>query len=70
MILMKFQKSSEGKYFSIHLFDEMEPEEVEYIPGNIDGMKLYQLEATNQNWTKLMSDLHYFTMTISSKAGY
>ena len=48
----------------------MEPEEVKYIPGDIDGMKLYQLEATNQNWTRLTSDLHYFTMTSSSKAGY
>ena len=29
-----------GKYFPIHLFDNMEPETVEYIPGNIDGLKL------------------------------
>ena len=48
----------------------MEPEEVEYIPGDIDGMKLYKLEATNQNWTRLTSDLCYFTMTSSSKSGY
>ena len=48
----------------------MEPEEVEYIPGDIDGMKLYKLEATNQNWTRLTSDLCYFTKTSSSKSGY
>ena len=52
------------------MFDNMEPEEVEYIPGDIDGLKLYQLEVTNQNWTRLTSDLHYFTMTSSSKVGY
>ena len=31
----------------------MEPEEVEYIPGDIDGLKLYQLEATNQKLDKI-----------------
>ena len=48
----------------------METETVEYIPGNIDGLKLYQVEATEQNWTRLTSDLHYFTMISTSKAGY
>ena len=63
-------KIKHGKYFPIHLFDNMQPEEVEYIPGNIDGMKLYRIQATKQNWTRLTSDLCYFTITSSSKAGY
>ena len=37
----KIPKIKSGKYFPIHLFDNMEPEEVEYIRTNIDGMKLY-----------------------------
>ena len=59
-----------GKYFPIYLFDNIQPEEVEYIPGDIDGMRLYRIQATKQNWTRLTRDLHYFTMTSSSKAEY
>ena len=55
-----------GKYFPICLFDNMEPEEVEYIPGDIDGMKLYitwsnksKLDKINK-WSVLLHNDQFF----------
>lgn len=59
-----------GKYFPTDLFDDIEPEMVDNIPGDIDGTKLYVIDATNKDWHKATSDLRHFDMKTSSKAGY
>ena len=63
-----FPNTGRGKYFSIHVFEDMIPEPV--LPKYIDGLSLYKIEMTHNMWMRKISDLLYFTMMTSSKSGY
>ena len=59
---------SEGQhdyFFPRQLFTHMEAEWVDYIPPDIDGMKLYKLRSNIRDYWKVSSDLHHFRMTTS-----
>ena len=45
-----------GKPFPTYLFTTMKATEVESIPNNIDGFKLYKINTTDKDWTKVTSD--------------
>ena len=47
----------------------MEPEVVTSIPTDIDGMKYYTVKTSIKTWHYDTSDLHYFILKTTSKAG-
>ena len=51
------------------LFAGIEPEPVDFLPGDINGMKVFRLQATSRNCWKVASDLRYFKMHTISKKG-
>ena len=53
--------------FPTHLFAGLEPEPVDFLPGDINGMQLFRLQATPKNCWKVASDLRYFKMNTSSR---
>ena len=59
-----------GKYFPLYRFENLQPEEVESIPEDLDGWKFYQVPANNDNWTSVTSDRRHFLMRTSSKKNY
>ena len=59
-----------GKPFPMWLFEDMEPEYVTAVPGDIDGLCFYSIKANASNWTKVTADLRHFNMLTSSHSGY
>ena len=59
-----------GKPFPMYLFATMKPTEVESIPNNIDGFKLYQIKTTDRDWTKVTSNCCYFDLKTSSRQNF
>ena len=55
-----------GKPFPTYLFSTTKPIEVECIPNDINGFKLYKIHTTDQEWMKVTSDQHYFDLKTSS----
>ena len=53
--------------FPTHLFAGLEPEPVDFLPGDINGMQLFRLQATAKNCWKVVSHLRYFKMNTSSR---
>ena len=55
---------------SPHLFIGLNPTQVDFIPGNIDGMKLYKLgNVQAKNCWKVASDLRHFKMNTTRRKG-
>ena len=59
-----------GKYFPVYLFEGMDAEKVDALPGDVDGKKMYIMSTSGKDWRTLTNDLHHFVMRTSSKANY
>ena len=59
-----------GKYFPLHHYNDITPEKVNKIPGDIDGMVYYEVTTDDLKWKNDTSDLHYFAMSTTSKSGF
>ena len=59
-----------GKPFPTHLFDDLQPIEVNSIPKYIDGFKKYIVTTSDLAWRDDTSDSHYFELSASSKRGF
>ena len=57
-----------GKKFPTWLYTNVKEENVDRIPEDINGMKKYKIQITDENddWHKLTGDSRYFTMRSSS----
>ena len=55
--------------FPTHLFIGMVPTLVDYLPGDINGKKLYKIPAIPKNCWKVSSDLRNFKMNSSRRKG-
>ena len=58
-----------GKPFPTHLFDDLQPIEVNSIPKDIDGFKKYIVTTSDLAWKDDTSD-SYFELSTSSKRGF
>ena len=56
-----------GNYFPIHLYDNTEPEKVDELPPDIDGMKVYEVHTTPENWKEDTRDRCYFVLSTANK---
>ena len=54
----------------MYLFDNIQPEIVTSIPGDIDGQKYYILETDDQGWHEVTRDSRNFIMHPSSRQGF
>ena len=59
-----------GKPFLLHLFDDLQPIEVNSISKDIDGFKKYIVTTSYLAWKDDKSDSHYFELSTSSKRGF
>ena len=59
-----------GKPFPMYLFKNIVPKVTEHTPGMIDGNTLYHVRTSREKWLQDTSDLRYFDMQTSSRAGY
>ena len=58
----------QGKRFPVWLYRGMVAEEVEKVPQDINGMKLYKIPASDDTWGDLTADCQYFVMQTSSRS--
>ena len=58
-----------GVCFPTYLYSEMEPTEVDRIPGEIDGTCWYRIKCSDKEYTERTSDLRWFMMRTSSRTG-
>ena len=58
-----------GVCFPTYLYSEMEPIEVDRIPGKIDGTCWYRIKCSEKEYTDKTSDLRWFMMRTSSHTG-
>ena len=71
MMEPQFPKIGSGNYFPTWLFNDMVPEEVNQLPADITGQKLYKVVgANNDNWKDKVQDRHFFLMKSSSHVGF
>ena len=56
-----------GVGFPIHLFSDMEPEEVDKVPGEINHKCWYRMKSTMKDYLEKSSDRRHFLMRTSSK---
>ena len=62
-----FQKCLGTYKFPTQLFQGMEPTVVDYLPGDIDGLKLYKIKVKTKNIWVHAADLRYFKMNTSAR---
>ena len=53
---------SDELQFPMYLFINTEAECVDELPHDIDGLKLYQIKCSPQEWVQKSQDLWYFKM--------
>ena len=58
---------SRGKPFPTWLFKNQQVEHVTSLPGEIDGLQIFELNTSDETWTSDTSDLRYFNLKTSSK---
>ena len=58
-----------GVCFPTYLYSEMEPTEVDRLPGEIDGTCWYRIKCSEKEYTEKTSDLRWFLMRTSSRIG-
>ena len=63
-----FKNIKQGKRFPVWLYRGMVAEEVEKVPQDINGMKLYKIPASDDTWGDLTADCRYFVMQTSSRS--
>ena len=59
-----------GTMFPVHLFEKAVPLEVNFIPGSINGNKVYKVMCTSRDYSKKTSDRRWFYMRTTSKTGF
>ena len=64
------QQIGRGKYFPVHLFDNIQPQEVNKIPECLEGLQLFQIKTNINTWHRDTSDLHHFNMHFSCRQGF
>ena len=64
----KFLRS--GTVFPVHLYQKTEPQDVNFLPGSINGNKVYKVMCTTRNYSKKTSDRRWFYMRTTSKSGF
>ena len=65
----EYPEMKKGIGFPMYLFADKEPVEVEQIPGDIDGLAWYKMQASTQNFNQKSSDLRHFLMRTSNRVG-
>ena len=60
---MPYMKKGVG--FPIHLFNDMEPEEVDKVPGEINHKCWYRMKSTMKDYLEKSSDKRHFLMRTS-----
>ena len=60
----------QGTLYPTQLFRNQEPEVVDRLPGDIDGISYYKVNCTMRNYSKLTSDRRWFTLCTSSLRGW
>ena len=65
----EYQELGKGVAFPMHLFDGIDPVEVDKIPPKIDGLVRYQIKCTLKDYTQKTSDLRWFILRTSSRVG-
>ena len=59
-----------GKPFLVYLFSTKKTVEVQYIPPNIDGFKMYKIHTNDKEWAKVILDWQYFDLKTSSHQNF
>ena len=60
-------KISRGKPFPTWLFKNQQVEYVTSLPGEIDGLQIFELNTSDETWTSDSSDLRYFDLRHMSR---
>ena len=53
--------------FPTHLYDRTASEWLDKLPYGIDGLKLYKIKCSQQEWVQKSQDLRYFKMHTSRR---
>ena len=56
--------------FPVHLFSRCTPKKVQFLPPNIDGLKVYRVSCTAKDIVKKTTDRRWFYMRTTSKSGF
>ena len=56
--------------FPVHLFSRCTPKKVQFLPPNIDGLKVYWVACTAKDIVKKTTDRRWFYMRTTSKSGF
>ena len=59
--------ASDELQFPMHLFIKSEAECVDELPHDIDGLKLYKIKCSQQEWVEKSQDLQHFKMNTSRR---
>ena len=59
-----------GNYFPYEQLASLTPENVEKLPHDIDGDKVYKIKTSEENWVKTLQDGQYFILNTSSKKAF
>ena len=59
--------TSDELQFPMHLFVKSEAECVDELPHDIDGLKLYKMKCSQQEWVEKRQDLWQFKMNMSRR---
>ena len=59
---LQYNTSNNELQFPTHLFVDTAAEWVDHLPYNIDGLKLYKIKCSLQEWVQKSQDLRYFKM--------
>ena len=64
---MPHNNTGDDLQFPMHLFLKTEGECVDELPHDIDGLKLYKIKCSQQEWVEKSKDLHHFKMNTSRR---
>ena len=64
------QQIARGKYFPVHLFDNIQPQEVHKITEHLEVLQLFQVKTNIKTWHRDTSDLCHFKMHSSRRQGF
>ena len=62
-------KMKKGVSFPMHLYEGMEPEIVDQLPPEIDGIAWYRIKCTEKDYSSKTSDRRWLVMRTSSRVG-
>ena len=58
-----------GQEFPEWAFWNMVPKQVPSLPGDLDDMCVFSIQAEEENWLQLTRDRRYFLMNTTKRAG-